>query len=100
MQVSELPLADDTGLPASFKCKPSDSLLAAFKTARSKLGLASPFAFSVDCSSLQGGVVLHLLLGRIQPASEPEGIKGSTTSAPGNQTPSIWVGLLGVGIWS
>ncbi|KLO20512.1 hypothetical protein SCHPADRAFT_10124 [Schizopora paradoxa] len=78
----------DFCLPTSFKCKPSDSLLATFKAARSKLGLASPFAFSVDCSSLQGGVVLHVLLGRIQPASGPEGTKGSATSAASNQTAS------------
>lgn len=94
MQVSELELSDETGLPTSFKCKPSDPLLAAFKDARTKLGISLPFAFSVDCSALQGGVVLHVLLGRIQPATE-----GILSSSAGNQT-SSWIGLIGVGIWS
>jgi len=89
--VSELELSEETGLPTFFKCKPSDPLLAKFKEAQTNLGLTTPFAFSVDCSALQGGIVFHFLLGRVQ------GDKPASSSA-GNQT--SWIGLFGVGIWS
>jgi len=91
LQVSRLELSEETGLPVVFKCKPSDPLLVIFKEAQAKLCLVTPFAFSVDCSAVQGGAVLHFLLGRVQ-GEEP------VSSSAGNQT--SWIGLLGVGIWS